>query len=105
MLLQLNQVEVTKLNLQSGEVLVVTIKHDDVSSDNIKILKEMFNDVFPNNQTLILAVGKDDDIKLTSVKSIDTVRSSCETGNFCNDCNCGKKEDFLNSQNGEQNDI
>lgn len=104
-MLQLNQVEVTKLNLQPGEVLVVTIKHDEVDSDSIRDLKEMFESVFPNNQTLILAVGKDDDIKLTSVKSIDTVRSSCSTGNYCDDCNCGKKEDFLNNQNGEQNDI
>ena len=99
--LQLNQIDVTKINLQPGEILVVTIKNDDVDSNAIKALKELFNDILPSNQTVILAVGKNDDIEFTSVKSIDMIKSSCDTGNFCQDCNCGKKEEFFQLTKGE----
>ena len=100
--LSLNQIDVVKLDLRPSETLIITVKNDDVGSADVQSLQTMFSKTFPKNRVIILAVGQNDDIKFTSVASPDTVVSvpvsSCSTGNFCEDCNCGKKEDFLNSQ-------
>lgn len=91
--LTLKEAEVTKLNLQPGEALVVTIKSDErIGDKNLSALREMFNDVFPNNKTIVLAMGPNNKIDFSVIK--DSEDNSCSTGNYCDDCNCGKKESF-----------
>lgn len=93
----ITEVEVTKINLQPNETLVITIKDDDVGVDDVQSIQTLFGRTFPQNRIIVLAVGPGDDIKFTSVKSPDTV-SSCSTGSYCDDCSCGKKEQFESKQ-------
>ena len=100
--LSLNQIDVQKLNLQPGEVLIVTIKNNEVTQENILPLRENLSRLFPNNKVIFLLLSEDSDVNLTTISTTDTKSvSSCDTGNFCNDCSCGKKEDFLASQESQ----
>lgn len=91
----LNEVEVTKLNLQPGETLVVSIKSDWVGQTELNSIKEGFNKRFPNNSVLVLGFGMDDSVKFTSIAALETKTQSsvgCGTQSYCSDCSCGKKE-------------
>lgn len=66
--LKLNEVDVAKLNLQPGEVLVVSVKNDDVSGEDLRPLHEIFTTVFPNNKIILLCVGTNGDVKFEILK-------------------------------------
>lgn len=80
----LKEVEVTKLNLQPGDVLTVTVKTDSYGEDNLSSFKDGLKKFFPNNPIAIIALSSNDEV-LFSV-------TSQPQSNYCTDCNCGKKE-------------
>ena len=84
----LKEVEVVKLNLQPGETLVLKIKSDEVDSFLLDSFKKSLKPHFPNNEVLILGMNPYDDIEFSTIK---TEVASCGPS-FCEDCNCGKKE-------------
>ena len=86
----IKEVEVAKINLIPGDVLVVTIKSDDVDEEILSKVGESFSKVFPNNQVGLFALGKDDEIKFSVTTSLQ--KSGCGTQSYCMDCSCGKKE-------------
>lgn len=69
--LTLNEIEVQKLNLTPGEILVVTIKSDSVTEESAEYLKILLKSKFPNNDVLVLTVPQNDDIRL-SIITTDT---------------------------------
>ena len=77
-------VEVQRVNLGPGDVLMVTVKNDDLSQESVNALRYQLEKVFPNNKVFVFAVGTCDDIKIT-------IASQSETS-YCSDCSCGKKE-------------
>lgn len=77
-------VEVQKVNLQPGDVLMVTVKNDEVSQDSIDGLRNQLQYVFPENKVFVFAMGTSDDVQLSVV--------SRPQMSYCDDCSCGKKE-------------
>lgn len=97
-----NEVEVQKLNLQPGEVLVVKVRSDEIGEYDIQQLSNGLRKVFPNNKVVVLSVGESGSIDLTIAKGSEypeEVKQDCSTVNYCNSCSCGKKESYERSQN------
>lgn len=82
--IKINTIDVQKINLKSNDVLLVTIKDDDVDIESLSELSKQFKFIFPNNKVAFMCVGKDDDIKFSIV--------SDENVGYCSGCDCGKKE-------------
>ena len=85
--IKLNEIEVQKLNLQPGEVLIVKVKSDEITMASLEGLSEGIKSYFPNNKVAVLAIGENGAIDLTVVKESGNVES-CAT--VCANCNCGK---------------
>ena len=99
--IKLNQIDVQKLNLQDGDVLMVKMKGDDFCS--VEILNSLKNElqlIFPNNRVSVLCMPSDHDIAFDVVASQKETASACGPGpaNYCNDCGCGKKEAYERKQ-------
>lgn len=84
--LKINEVEVQKLNLQPGDVLVVKVRSDEIEGSDIRQLSVGLKDIFKNNKVVVLAVGESGQIDLTIAKE-----SEYPQVNYCTDCSCGKK--------------
>ena len=82
---RLKELDVQRINLQPGDVLMVTLKHDDINQSSMEALRRQFKVVFPNNRTFIFGMGSDGDVKLAVVNEAPIV-------SYCNNCDCGKKE-------------
>lgn len=86
--LTLKEIEVTKLNLQPGDVLTVTIKDNDIDTSSLESLREMFKRLYPNNEVALFGIGLNSDITFTVTKGSNP--------GYCVDCSCGKKEQVEN---------
>lgn len=86
-------VELTKLDLKPGDTLAMTIKSDDIDEYTVNSLRESMGKAFPGIRVLLFGVGLNDEVKFTAISEIKE-NSSCATGQFCVDCNCGKKEQY-----------
>jgi hypothetical protein len=78
--IKLNEVEVTKLNLQPGEVLFVKVKSSRVSSEALNLFGEEIRELFPNNQVVVFGMDLEEDIELTTVKDSSTVEQALSEG-------------------------
>lgn len=88
------EVEATKLNLQLGDVLTVTVKDEDIGQEGLWSLQKKLASIFPNNEVLIFGMGSNSELKFTVTSKLEAV--SCGTQSYCSDCNCGKKEQAEN---------
>lgn len=61
----LKEVEVTKVNLQPRDVLMVTVKSNEVTEEAVKILKQNLTDLFPDNKIVVFAMGTQDSVEFT----------------------------------------
>ena len=84
--IKLNEVEVQKLNLQPGEVLVVKVKSNDFNDHSMSQLGSGLRRIFPNNKVVVLGVEPEGNIDLTVAKGSEYPETQ-----YCTDCNCGKK--------------
>lgn len=92
---KLTQIDVQKVTLNPGDVLMVTVKNDELSPQALHALREKFRHVFPVNEIFIFGMGSDGDVKFAVVSQPETsYASGCNTSpvGYCSDCNCGKKE-------------
>jgi len=80
------EVEVQKLNLQPGEVLVVSVKSNEINEEGLSHLGTGLRNIFPNNKVVVLAVEPEGSIDLTIA-----IQAEYPQTNYCTDCNCGKK--------------
>lgn len=87
--LKINEVDVQKLNLQPGEVLVVKVRSDEINASDISQLSIGLKDIFKNNKVVVLAVGESGSIDLTIAKEAEYPQT-----NYCTDCSCGKKQAY-----------
>lgn len=74
------QIEATKINLQSGDILFVTIKSDDLDSMEAETIKRGIGALFPNNKVILFGVGSDNDIKFTIANRSEVVYPIKEQG-------------------------
>lgn len=89
---QFTELEIQKINLQKGDTLMITIKHDYVENDQITALSNEFKKHFPNNRVFMFNMGTDGEIKFAVVSQEEkTVAKEAPVG-YCSDCSCGKKE-------------
>lgn len=63
----ITQIETTKIALNSGDVLMVTIKCDDLHMDSLDMLKKNIGKMFPNNKVAVLGMGVKDGVEFTIV--------------------------------------
>jgi hypothetical protein len=87
--LKLNEVEVQKLNLQPGEVLVVKVRSDIYDERSIRELGDGLRNIFKNNKVVVLAFDIEGSIDLTTVQGSEYPEDKC--GDSC--CGgCGEKQ-------------
>ncbi len=82
--IKLNELDVQKLNLKEGDVLMVTVKHEDIDVTSMEQLRNSLGTIFPNNKVAVFAMGSEGYVKFT-------VASQPQLS-YCSDCDCGKKE-------------
>lgn len=98
--ISLNEIDVQKLSLQPGEVLIVTIKSDELTEDSMYELRRGLMGYFPNNKVLVMGVGSEGSVNLTVARAVayddPKPQVGCGTtpASYCNDCSCGKKEAY-----------
>lgn len=95
-----NEVGLTKINLDKGDVLIAQIKSDEIDMASMNQIGDYLRQTFPNNKVIVMGVGSEGDIKFTVAKDAavsDTkTQQACGPGpaNYCNDCSCGKKQAY-----------
>lgn len=85
-------VEVQRINLQLNDVLMVTVKNDDLSQESVDMLRNQLQLVFPKNKVFVFAMGTNDDVQLSIVSQSENPVAECSPVGYCSDCDCGKKE-------------
>lgn len=113
--ISLLEIEVNKISLKPGDVLLAKVKGPDFKDDAVcEALGQSLRAVFPNNKVGVLYV-EDNSIDLTVIseetaeiiKSVEEAKQmiadqhvknsensenkACNPTNYCVDCNCGKK--------------
>ncbi|CAM6004864.1 unnamed protein product [Sphagnum balticum] len=83
-------VEVQRVGLQPGDILMVTVKNDDLSQDSVDSLRNQLQAVFPNNKVFVFAMGTSDDVQLKIINDSNPLAIQSNPG-YCSDCDCGKK--------------
>lgn len=92
--IRFNAVDLLQVNLEPGDVLIATIKSDEIDMSSMNSIGDYLRKTFPNNKVLVMGVGSEGDIKFTVAKDASVSdNKSCGPGptNFCSDCSCGKK--------------
>lgn len=96
--IKFTEVELNRIELNPGEVLIATVKSDELDGDSMSSLAEMLRGVFPNNKVIVMGTGSEGNINFTVAKDalVSDTKVGCGTTptNFCTDCSCGKKEAY-----------
>lgn len=101
--LKIKEVEVTRVNLQPGDLLAVKIYADDIDSNHLKALKAQLKALFPDNKIMLFALPIGSKIEMDVIDTrpvnplaipagVTPVGLCAEPTAYCNNCSCGKKE-------------
>lgn len=96
--LLIKEVEVTKLNLQPGDILAVKVFADDINAHDLAGLRTQLQTLFKNNKIMLFALPSNGRIEMDVLDTrlpgpVEPQASPCaEPMSYCNDCGCGKKE-------------
>ena len=82
----LDILEIHKLNLVPGDILMVTVKRDDLDESDIDMLKTMLKSKFANNDVVIFGMSPGDDVNFNVVKREEPVDNGCSGD--CGNCAC-----------------
>jgi hypothetical protein len=84
--INIKEVEVQKLNIQPGEVLVISIKTISLEEEDLADIKRSFEQLFPNNKVVIFSMTKNSKVEFTTIKDeTANLNSGC-----CGDCECSE---------------
>lgn len=96
---KVKELEISKIALELGQVLVVKIFSDDTSQEDLAVLKGQLQSLFPNNRIMLFALPSDGKIEMDVLDTREPLLmakepvSLCATPTaYCSNCNCGKKE-------------
>lgn len=92
--LKFDVVELQKIKLEPGDVLSVKLIGDDMGPEDMDSLRAFLNQVFKDNKVLLFTMPRKSDIVFEAIQQPQAAEG-CSTTNYCNDCNCGKKEQAL----------
>jgi hypothetical protein len=67
MKISFKKVEVTKLNLKPGDILMITIKHDDIDRSMAEEFRNELKQAFPSNQVFLTVLDTEGDITYSIV--------------------------------------
>jgi len=70
--IKINEVSAQRINLKPGEVLMITIKDDDIDAESMRSLYKQLKNLFPDNKVGVMCVGTNDDIKISIVADKET---------------------------------
>lgn len=93
----MKEIEFTKIKLAPGETLFVELKGEEFLNDSLTEFSQRLKNTFPENGVIVVAVPPEHQIsfKVIGKKEVnEIIENSCSSGNFCSDCNCGKKEQY-----------
>jgi hypothetical protein len=65
--IKIDEVQVTRLNLEPDEVLVVKVKSDRLNQANMEMLADQFRALLPDNNVVVLGMNLSEDIQLTTM--------------------------------------
>lgn len=99
--IKLNEVELTKLSLAPGDVLLFKFTSNDISPEDISGLREYLKKLFPNNDALVMIVPTESKLDVLKIVSPE-VKDCSQPTSYCNDCSCGKKEMIEGAKDGNQ---
>lgn len=96
----LKEVEVNKISLKPGDVLVVKMKGEDFDTYHLQGFGENLRQLFPNNKVVVLGMDEGHSIEFEAInKDLANSAVGCNTDlGYCNDCSCGKKEQILSER-------
>jgi hypothetical protein len=91
---RIDEVKLTRIKLEPGEVLAVRIYSDSVDSMNLAMLKRQLTSLFPDNRIMLFALPSGDRMEIEVMAPTESEEaSSCALPtSYCDDCHCGKKE-------------
>ena len=90
--MKLDFAEITKINLNPGDVLVVKLQGDHYTEDDIHSLKASFDVVFPHNKVFVTTLPQGFDMKFEVIAPAKKPGLCPDPISYCFDCSCGKKE-------------
>jgi hypothetical protein len=86
--------DATKINLKPGDVLILTVKDDNLDHESLQQLSQSIKKIFPNNKVAVFGLGTEGEVKFHVASVEQPVVQS-----YCSNCDCGKKE---RAENGDQ---
>lgn len=90
----IKQVEVMKVNVRPGDILIFKIKSDTIESSWLQFFSDHLRaEVFPDNKCLVIGLDPQDDLEVTAVGP-EEQEEEC-----CGSCECGPE-----TETKEQND-
>ena len=91
--LTLKEVEVNKLNLSPGDIVVIKCQGESFTPENIEAFGQSVKNMVPFNRVMILNLNNGDSVNFDIVSPAEA-----PTQNYCSDCSCGKKEAYENKE-------
>ncbi len=85
--LNIKEVEVSRINLTPGDILVAKIYMDDTSEADLADLKSKLNIIFPKNKIMLFALPNGGKVEFDVLDAAPKAAKQ----SYCSDCNCGKK--------------
>lgn len=89
---KIDQVELTKIRLEPGEVLSIRVYSDTIDSTDLAMLKRQLTSIFPENRIMLFAMSSRDKMEIEVIAAPQETNSCALPTSYCNDCHCGKKE-------------
>lgn len=97
----IDEVKLTRIKLEPGEVLSVRIYSDSVDEMGLAMLKRQLTSIFPDNRIMLFSMPTGDRLEIEAITPTGPEVSSCALPtSYCSDCHCGKKE-RIESEQGE----
>jgi hypothetical protein len=98
--IKINEIDVQKLNMSPGEILVVKLKGNQfLNGDAMNSLQNGLASLLPNNKIVILGIPENHYLEMQVVSgSSESVGCGTEPSQYCGDCNCGKRETYEAAQ-------
>lgn len=88
---KIEEVILTKVSLQPGEVLMVTLKSENIDPGYLRNLGEGLRTIFPNNKVGVVNISTGDEFILTAVRDEGRVGNVNEC---CGSCDCNTEEEI-----------
>jgi hypothetical protein len=91
---RIDEVQLTRIKLEPGEVLSIRIYSDNIDSTDMAMLKRQLTSIFPENRIMLFCMSKNDKMEIEVVSApVEATAGDCSSPvDYCSSCSCGKKE-------------